>query len=223
VKAHANDNAATIWVCTLGPHQVTRPQKNVLLRIAAHWADRWGIALVPNAALCDELQYCARQLGRIIKDLSDAGLIVYSPGKGSGNYSQFRFPQMPVENPVNIGKKGNVNPTETRQKPDIFDNTIKEENKNLIQSQNLIREVGKKRSPISQKDFDERDLRLMGQALRKMMEREPDHRPLIECLTEEEALRYRCEFAGITRERGRALLGKALDWPRKPLQSDIAV
>lgn len=136
VKAHVNDNAATIWVCTLGPHQVTRSQKSALLRIAAHWSDRWGIAVVPNAVLCDELFYCPRQLGRIMKDLSDAGLIAYSPGKGSGNCSQFRFPQMPVENPVNIAKKGNITSTETRQKGDIFESAIKEENQNLIQNQN---------------------------------------------------------------------------------------
>jgi hypothetical protein len=114
LNAHADDNAATIWVCTLGPHQVTRPQKNVLLRIAAHWTNRYGLALAANAELCDQLQYCPRQLGRILRDLSDAGWIVYRPGQGSGNYSQFRFPRMPVENPVHIAKKGDVTPTETR-------------------------------------------------------------------------------------------------------------
>lgn len=58
----------------------------------------------------------------------------------------------------------------------------------------------------SQADFDERDLRLMGQALRKLMTKDhPERRTMWEFLDEEGILQFQCEFAGISVERGRML------------------
>ena len=49
----------------------------------------------------------------------------------------------------------------------------------------------------SQADFDERDLRLMGEAMRKLMHKEPDRRPLYDCLSQEGVDNFMAEYVGV--------------------------
>src|SRR5579872_819091 len=114
-----HDNEATLYVCSLGPREVTRPQKQCLLRIANHWTERYRMACLPNADLCSDLMIGERQLGRICRALHGNGILDYTPGKGAGNWSQFRFPKL------------DAMATETRHKGDIFVPPNKEREPNL--------------------------------------------------------------------------------------------
>jgi hypothetical protein len=102
-----HDNEATLYVCSLGPKDVTRPQKQCLLRIANHWIGRYRMACLPNSDLCADLMMGERQLGRICQALHSKGILDYTPGRGAGNWSQFRFPKL------------DLLATETRHKGDI--------------------------------------------------------------------------------------------------------
>src|SRR6266851_341230 len=120
-----HDNEATIYVCSLGPEEVTRPQKQCLLRIANCWSARFRATHIPSADLCQDLMIGERQLGRICQALHDKGIVEYIPGRGAGNWSQFRFPKLDTK------------ATETRHKGDIFDTPNKERNLNQDLDQNL--------------------------------------------------------------------------------------
>jgi MarR-like DNA-binding transcriptional regulator SgrR of sgrS sRNA len=87
----SHDTDAINWVCSLGPDRVTRAQKQVLLRIADHWSERFHSANVSNGELCEDLQYTEQHLRKILRALHNERLIEYTPGVGAGNWSQFRF------------------------------------------------------------------------------------------------------------------------------------
>jgi len=109
-----HDNEATIYVCTLGPKQVTRPQKQCLLRIANHWTSRYQCTCIAKADLCDDLMIVPRQLRRILSALTLKGIIEYTPGLGAGNWSTFRFPKIGTDS----GRKEEAKGTQRGHKRD---------------------------------------------------------------------------------------------------------
>jgi hypothetical protein len=96
----------------LGPDEVTSVQKHVLLALARHHSERYGTANLSLEDFSAEVQKSKRQLGRIFKKL--AHVLEYTPGVGSGNYSQFRFLELEKA-------------TQRRHKADILDTAIRKD------------------------------------------------------------------------------------------------
>jgi len=105
-----SDRACT-YVADLGRDRVTSAQKHVLLAIARHHAERYGTANLPLEDLAEDVLLSKRQLGRIFKKLTH--LLEYTPGVGSGNYSQFRF--LELEKATQRRHKGDIQGTAIRK------------------------------------------------------------------------------------------------------------
>jgi hypothetical protein len=101
------NNRAMVYTKSLGRAQVTGKQKHVLVTIASYYSERYNSANVGHDDLCNDTLLSDRQLRRVLLKLQGAGLLEYLPGRGAGNFSQFRFPHMPrpVAKPVEIDSK----------------------------------------------------------------------------------------------------------------------
>lgn len=133
-----HDNEATVYLAGLSPAVLRGTQRFLCFSIASRWSSRFRCAVIPNAELCEELGIGERQLGRLCQSLSLKGIMQYIPGRGQGNHSQFRFPEL--ESLADESRhKGEETPTETRHKGDINPTftppLIRKENLNLNQNQ----------------------------------------------------------------------------------------
>jgi hypothetical protein len=79
-------------VLALTRDQVTPRQKHLLAAIAEYHNVRYGTANIDLATLCDDILMDRRNLRRMLASLS--AFIDYLPGRGRGNYGQFRFVQL---------------------------------------------------------------------------------------------------------------------------------
>src|SRR5258706_9473356 len=94
------------YVLNLGPERVTFAQKHVLLQIAHHCNDRYGTANVALDTLCAEIFRTRGHLARVFKNLDH--IIEYRPGRGSGNFSEFRFIELEREKAAERPHKGSI-------------------------------------------------------------------------------------------------------------------
>lgn len=130
------DNEATIYLAGLSPALLRGTPRFLCFSIANRWSARFRCAVIPRQELCEELGIGERQFGRICQALQFKGIIEYVPGRGQGNYSQFRFPALDakgVENATKPGHKGDGKPSQRRHQGDISDDAIR--NINLSQDQ----------------------------------------------------------------------------------------
>lgn len=192
-----NFTRAQQWARDLGRERVTPTEKRLIVAISDYWDPRFHSANVALSTLVLDTLIDRRYIARLLNKLCH--LVEYTPGRGAGNFGCFVFPELPVEKPVENNedrwqKDGNNMVSNKERKKDL----------NLDQVQNR---ESKSPARYSQRDFDERDLRLMGQALRKLMDKpHPERSPLITSMSDAEALAFQCEFAGITVDRGEFLL-----------------
>lgn len=84
------------YVWSTDPDVLTPTQRLVLVAIVYHHTERYNSANVGDGELAGDVGLSPRHLRRIIGDLQSSGLIEYRAGRGAGNYSQFRFPQLPA-------------------------------------------------------------------------------------------------------------------------------
>jgi hypothetical protein len=112
------------YVSNLGPDRVTFAQKHVALQIARHYSDRYGTANVALDTLCADLSRTRGHLARVFKSLDH--IIEYKPGRGSGNFSEFRFIELEVQKAAERLQKGSIidiairkdlNPDQNRNPP----------------------------------------------------------------------------------------------------------
>jgi len=94
------------YVSNLGPERVTFAQKHVLLQIARHCSDRYGTANVALDTLCSDLSRTRGHLARVFKSLGH--VLDYKPGRGSGNFSEFRFIELESERAAERLHKGSI-------------------------------------------------------------------------------------------------------------------
>jgi hypothetical protein len=78
------------YVRSLERHQVTWKQKSILKVIAEHHKSHLRGAHLSLAKLTNETLTDRSNLQKHLARLEDLNLIEYTPGRGSGNYSQFR-------------------------------------------------------------------------------------------------------------------------------------
>ena len=129
-----HDNEATIYLAGLSPAALRGTQRFLCFSIANRWSARFRCAVVSRDELCEELGIGERQFGRICQALQLKKIIEYMPGRGQGNYSQFRFPGIEAK-ATETGHKGDTNASERRHKGDISDRAIRKENLNQNQYQ----------------------------------------------------------------------------------------
>ncbi len=101
------------YVSDLGSDRVSRAEKHVLLAIAHHVTERHGTANLPLEELAAEVFRTKRHLRRVFKGLDH--LLDYTPGLGSGNFSQFRFLELADGNGTQRGRKGDISVTAIRK------------------------------------------------------------------------------------------------------------
>ena len=81
------------YVRDLGPERITSRQKALLFCIADAYSERYNGANLPLESLCDDLMLERRRVQRLIKLLVEEGILLYKPGRGAGNFSEFRLPE----------------------------------------------------------------------------------------------------------------------------------
>jgi hypothetical protein len=146
-----------------------------------------------------------KQLARLV----DLNLIEYTPGRGAGNYSRFRLRALDFEEPTRVERAV----IKAVEKAVVLRPLIRKEDQNQDQIQN---------SPSRQRDFDLRDMRLMGEAFRYLTKRNAQGSCLGATMTEDEFLAFQCRHAGIDLERGRYLNEKQLRTDAKKPQGAVA-
>lgn len=92
------------YVRELTSTMVTGRQKALLMAIAEYHSERYGTANISLEALCSDTLIERRNMRKMFKALDS--LLEYTPGRGQGNFGQFRFPQLPVEDENERGLKG---------------------------------------------------------------------------------------------------------------------
>jgi len=91
------------YVSDLGPEQVNGCQKAMLRVIASYYSPRYRSANLSISTLAHELLVNPRWVRRLAQQIVATGLLEYTPGRGKGNFSQFRFPQFEAENATQSG------------------------------------------------------------------------------------------------------------------------
>jgi hypothetical protein len=198
---------------------VNRGEKAVLLVLGHLQDQRTNVIRASVPGIARDTGIGERQVIRILHQLQvprsgyTQGIVKQiGGGIGRGNvstYSLVGFEQQPVQKPVDKKiceqEKVTFQPAKgdiPAGKGDIGDSAYKE----VIRTSKEPKREHSAPCGYSTADFDERDRRLMGQALRKLMHKEIGmSRSMWDCMTEEAVLLFQCEFAGISIERGQML------------------
>ena len=108
------------YVRDLGRDRITKAEKALLFWIADAYSDRHNSANLALESLCDEVLLERRWVQRLIKRLVKKGILFHKPGRGAGNFSEFRLPEFESERAATIQepptKKGGQKVAETWSK-----------------------------------------------------------------------------------------------------------
>lgn len=198
-----------------------RGEKAILMQLGAEQDQRTNLIRMSVGELSLASDMNERQVRRILQQLEIKHVIKQiGGGLGKGNKSIYSFVSFAITKADILGSQKRTLATAKADIPDTKSGHSGQRNKEVIRSKELQKQEGEEnpRPVFSRSDFDERDLRMMGQALRKAMERDPERRSLIDCLTPLELLQFQCEFAGISVERGQELQMRSRSI-RKPVQA----
>lgn len=94
---------ASNYAKKLGRDQVTRRQKLLLMVLADYHNTARRAAWPSLPTLAEESLMDTRECRRVLKELEVAGILERLPGRGQGNYSEYRFPEID-------GKQGHIAP-----------------------------------------------------------------------------------------------------------------
>jgi hypothetical protein len=195
------------YVSDLSLNRVTSRQKAALVIIAGYYEERYASANVAMSTVAFCLLIDQRWLRRLITGI-DKTILEYTPGRGTGNFSSFRFPEFEAQKDKG-GQKGVISGSSAGHERVSSDTPIRKDlNPDLSQNQNppAVGAAGVEISSSKEPDLAPEPEWMLDADLRKahrgekrweyLVERQPDLANF-----EEERLRCICEESGLSLAR----------------------